>query len=222
MIGPAIGEILGVAVGVAISPVPIIAVILMLFTPSARTNSLAFLVGWIIGLVVVGTIVLAIGFDSDDGGTSDAGGILKLVLGVALLAVAARRWRGRPRGGEEPTMPKWMAAIDGFGPLQAFGVAFLLSAINPKNLALTIAATVSISAAGLDTSEEIVVLAVFVAIASVTILIPVVVYLVAGSRADAVLTDMRDWLTANNDTVMAVLLLVFGVKLVGDAIVALF
>ena len=38
--GEAIGAILGEAVGVAISPVPIIAVILMLFSKSATANSL--------------------------------------------------------------------------------------------------------------------------------------------------------------------------------------
>ena len=45
-----IGEILPSAVGVAISPVPIISVILMLFTAKAKTNGPASLVGWVIGL----------------------------------------------------------------------------------------------------------------------------------------------------------------------------
>jgi len=43
--GAAVGGILGGAVGVAISPVPIIAVILMLFSRSAVRNSLAFVAG---------------------------------------------------------------------------------------------------------------------------------------------------------------------------------
>jgi hypothetical protein len=37
--GQAIGEILPLAVGVALSPVPIIAIILMLGTPRARSNA---------------------------------------------------------------------------------------------------------------------------------------------------------------------------------------
>ena len=60
--GAAIGAILAAAVGVAISPVPIIAVILMLFSGAATRNSLSFLVGWIIGLLGAGLIVL--GMDS--------------------------------------------------------------------------------------------------------------------------------------------------------------
>ena len=46
--GSVIGEILPLAVGVAISVTAIIAVILILFTPNARTNSVAFLFGWVL------------------------------------------------------------------------------------------------------------------------------------------------------------------------------
>ena len=56
----AIGEMLPLAIGIAISPVPIIAIILMLITPKARGNGLAFLGGWMLGLAIVGTIVLVV------------------------------------------------------------------------------------------------------------------------------------------------------------------
>ncbi len=49
----AIGDLLPSAVGVALSPVPIIAVILMLGTPRARTTGSAFALGWVAGLVIV-------------------------------------------------------------------------------------------------------------------------------------------------------------------------
>ena len=48
-----ISEILPSAVGVAISPVPIVAVTLMLFSQRARVNGPAFLVGWVVALVIV-------------------------------------------------------------------------------------------------------------------------------------------------------------------------
>ena len=53
-----IGDLLPSALGVALSPVPIIAVILMLGTPKARATGSAFAVGWIAGLVIASTIVL--------------------------------------------------------------------------------------------------------------------------------------------------------------------
>jgi hypothetical protein len=58
--GEAIGQSLPLAVGVALSPVPIIAVVLMLTTPRARTNGPAFVLGWLLGLGVVGAVVLAL------------------------------------------------------------------------------------------------------------------------------------------------------------------
>ena len=56
--GNALSTILPQAIGVAISPVPIIAVILMLFSQRARSNGPAFLLGWVLALAVVGSIVL--------------------------------------------------------------------------------------------------------------------------------------------------------------------
>ena len=45
--GTVIGDLLPLALGVAISPVPIIAVILMLLSPRAGAASLGFAVGWL-------------------------------------------------------------------------------------------------------------------------------------------------------------------------------
>jgi Sap, sulfolipid-1-addressing protein len=57
--GQGISEILTYAVGVAISPVPIIAVTLMLFSQRARVNGLIFLLGWVVALVVVSGVAYA-------------------------------------------------------------------------------------------------------------------------------------------------------------------
>jgi hypothetical protein len=53
-VGAAIGQSLPLAVGVALSPVPIIAVVLMPTTQRARANGPAFVLGWLVGLGVVG------------------------------------------------------------------------------------------------------------------------------------------------------------------------
>lgn len=58
--GQAIGEVLPMAVGVAISPVPIIAVILMLFTDRARRDSLAFLLGWLVAMALALGVLIAV------------------------------------------------------------------------------------------------------------------------------------------------------------------
>jgi len=57
-VGEAVGEVLPLAVGVSLSPIPIVAVVLMLATPHGRSNGLGFVLGWIGGLTAAGTIVL--------------------------------------------------------------------------------------------------------------------------------------------------------------------
>jgi hypothetical protein len=56
--GAAIGDVLGLAAGVAVSPLPIVAMILILATPRGRANGTLFGVGWLAGLAVLGTVVL--------------------------------------------------------------------------------------------------------------------------------------------------------------------
>jgi hypothetical protein len=216
--GSVIGDFLGNAIGVAISPVPIIAVILMLFTAKATANSLGFLLGWISGLTVAGAVVLALDLEGSDGGEADSGGWIKIVIGVLFLLLGAKQWVGRPTGDDEPKMPAWMATIDQFNVAKSFGLAFLLAGVNPKNLGLTIAAVVKITGGGLSSGEEIATLAIFVAIASLTVAAPVLLNLVLGPKAEGSLTVMKDWLVANNNTVMTVLFVVLGAKVIGDGI----
>lgn len=222
--GQAIGQLLPYAIGVAISPVPIIGVVLMLGARQAAVDGLSFLVGWVAGLAVLGTVVLLI---SGGVGASSAGepatwvGVLKLVLGGLLLVMALQQWRGRPRGDESPELPKWMAAIDRFGGGRSLGFGVLLSAANPKNALLTVGAAAAIAQAGIDAGKEAVALAIFVLIGSVGVIVPVSLYFLLGKRATKLLGEIKDWMATNNATIMAVLLLVIGVKLIGDGISAL-
>ena len=100
--------------------------------------------------------------------------------------------------------------------------AALLSAANPKNGGLTIAAAASIAGAGLAGGEQAVALAVFVLIGSAGVLAPLVLYLAAGERAARTLESWRRWASSHNAAIMAVLFLVFGFKLIGDGIAVLF
>lgn len=212
--GPAISDVLALAIGVMISPLPIVAVILMLFSARARGNGPAFLLGWVLGLSVVAAIVYLLAHASDagtDSSAADGFSTVKMVLGGVLVVLAVRRWRKRPAPGTEPHMPKWMASLESFSPPKAFGLGALLSSINPKNLALTIAAAASVGQANLSTGDSIVVLVVFVAIGSLSIIVPVTAYLAGGQRAEKMLGGWRTWLVRDNAIVMAVLLLVFGV-----------
>jgi len=206
---------------VAISPLPIIAVILMLFSAQARVNGPMFLLGWVIGLALVSAVVY--GLASGAGASSDVSaskGIswVKIALGVVLLVLAVRKWRTRPATPQSASMPKWMAGIDTFTAGKSLGLGALLSSVNPKNLILTAGAAAGLAQLGLPGREATVSLVVFVALASTSIAVPVLYYLLGGQRAQALLDEVKSWLTVNNGAVMAVLLVVFGAVLVGKGL----
>jgi hypothetical protein len=222
--GEAIGAILPLAIGVAISPIPIIAVILMLFSARARQNGPAFLAGWVLALTVVGAIVVVLaeaGRVGSDGSSSNVAAVLKALLGVLFLFLAARQWRSRPVEGEQAPMPKWMAAIDSFTAGRSLGLAALLAGVNPKNLALTVGAGVAIAQSGATGASAVVALIVYVLVASLSVGIPVVYYLAAGEGAKRILDGWKAWLLANNSAIMTVLLVVLGFVLIGQGIAAL-
>ena len=74
--GSVIGEILPLAVGIAISPIPIIAVILMLLSPRAKSTSVGFMIGWLLGIIIaiiVFTLLSSVSPQHSEGGSPVAG-----------------------------------------------------------------------------------------------------------------------------------------------------
>lgn len=219
--GQGISEVLTFAIGVAISPVPIMAVILMLFSARAKVNGPMFLAGWALALAVVSVAVYVASDQSNaatSSTTSDTIAWGKIVFGVLFLLLAARNWRQRPAPGTEPQLPKWMASVDSLKPGKAFGLGLLLAGVNPKNLLLTVAAAAGLAQLGLGTTDAVVSLIVFVVVGSLTIAGPVVYYLVGGDGAKAELDAMKGWLALHNAAVMTVLFLVFGVDLIAKGL----
>jgi len=219
--GHAVGDVLGLAAAVAISPLPIIAIILLLATPRGRLNGLLFALSFVLGIAVVGAIMLTIGGPSGASTSHHPAtwvGGLKLAIGVLLVLFAARLWRRRPRDAGQVQLPKWLAAIDGFTPPKIIGLGLLFSAGNVKNAAITVAAGASISSAGISVPQQIATLAIFVIIGSLGLLAPLAVYLIMGERAKRTLGSWRDWAAQHNAAVMAVLFFVIGIKLIGDGI----
>jgi threonine/homoserine/homoserine lactone efflux protein len=219
--GNAIGQVLPLAIGVALSPLPIIAVVLMLVTTKGRVNGPAFVIGWLVGLAVVGAIVLLVAGPtnaSQDSQPATWVNWLKLLLGAGALLIAVKQWQGRPHKGEQAESPKWMSAIDGFTPPKSVGAGALLAGANPKNLLLSVAAAASIASTGISGTDQAVAYAVFALIGTIGVGAPVVIYFAMGDRSGPLLDRLKAWMGANNAVIMVVLLLVIGAKLIGDAI----
>jgi threonine/homoserine/homoserine lactone efflux protein len=220
LLNEAIGDLLPSAFAVALSPIPIVAVVLVLGAPQARTAGPAFAFGWIAGLLAVSVIVvLALGTGNDPEG-DEAMGVdwFKVAIGTLFLLMAAGQWRKRPKNGQEPETPKWMATIDTATPQRAALLGVALSGANPKNLALTLAASASIAESGLSQADTAIAIAVFIVIGSVTVAGSVLVFLIDADRAARPLSAVRQFMFDNNAVIMMVVLLLLGAKLLGDGL----
>ena len=109
-------------------------------------------------------------------------------------------------------------ALDGFGPLKALGAGVVLTAANPKNLLLTVAGAAAIAQTGIPGDEQAVALLVFTLIGCLGVATPVAIAVVMGDRSRHLLDGLKDWMARNNTVIMAVILVLIGVKLIGDAI----
>lgn len=212
----AIAAVLPYAAGVSLSPIPIITVVLVLFSTRARINGPMFLAGWATGLTALLTVVhlTANQLDAGTEGTADDGiAWLRVLLGVVLLIAAARKWRHRPGPGEEPSLPAWMTRIEGISPVRALGLGLLLAS-NPKNLALSFGAGTSLAQLDVSVGQAGAAIVVFVLVGSAAVIVAVGY---ASSGLVGVrqrLEEAKAWLALHNGALVAVLYLVFGALLV--------
>jgi threonine/homoserine/homoserine lactone efflux protein len=216
-----IGEILPLALVVTVSPVNIIAAIVLLFSKRPVTNATCYLLGFVVGVaaVVTALVVVADLFGWHGGSATDDGvGMVKLLAGLGLGWAAVWQFRKRPRSDDEASMPHWMEGIENFSPGRSLVVGAGIGAGNPKNIVVCVAAGLTIASAALPVAQEIGAVALYVVVAVIGVAAPLVVTLALGERADTILERWRDWLTRYNTVVMATIFFVFAVVLVGQAI----
>jgi hypothetical protein len=219
--GEAIGGSLPLAVGIALSPIPIITVVLMLTSRKAKVNGPAFILGWLLGLGIIGAIVLAV---AGPAGASKSGSPaawvswVKIALGVLLLLVAVRQFRSRPHGDEQAQMPKWMATIDQTTPPAALGLAAVLSGANPKNLLLAVGGAATIAQTGIPGGQQAIAYLIFALIGTLGVGVPVGIYFAMGARSETLLAALKDWMSQHNAVIMTILCVIIAAKLIGDAI----
>jgi len=209
------------AVGVALSPLPIAAVVTILL--SARPNNAsAFLLGWTTGILCIGGIVFLIpGLDTARGEPTTLSGWVRLMVGGVLLVLAVWQWRRRPSADDPVEAPKALSRLDSISAGKTVSMGFLLSVFNPKNLLLTFAGAASIDASMATPSQQAIALALYAVVASLSVGIPISGYVLFTERARTVLADWKNWLIRNNAIMMTALLVVFGALIIGNGLLVL-
>ena len=221
--GSIIGDILASALGIALSPIPLLAAITLVLSPRGNAAALGFLGGWLLGIIVpvlVITTLTGLLPESTGDASRPVGGTILLLLGALLLYLAVGEWRLRPLPGRAPVLPRWMAALDSMSVSHGLALGFGLAALAPKNLALAVGAGLTVGGANFQLREVMLVLLIFVLIAASSMLVVVVGGMAAVESWRRSLVELRDWLGRNSATVLAVLYLVLGVSLVGAGISA--
>jgi hypothetical protein len=221
--GATLAEILTDAVAVAlVNPIPVVTAILLLLSPRGRSTAFGFVAGWVIGLsAVLALLLFVVPIETIAGNGREpslVASIVKLLLGLALLYLALRKWQTRSDQGKQESLPSWMATIESASIIKALGFGVLLSGFNPKNLVFMLAAALAIAEAGLTRAGELISLVVYVLVASIGVGMPVLWHAFSRERASRTLTEWRSALTSNYATIMAVVFLVFGVKLFGQGL----
>jgi hypothetical protein len=210
-----IADVVPFALATAVSPLPLLALLVVLLTPRAVPNGLAFTVGWAAALLAVATVTVAVlGADAGFDGSGAVVRALEVVVGAGLVALAAWQWARRPRGAARRVDPRWLVVADRCTPPQAFTLGGVLVLGNPKNLALTVAAAGAVAGADGASHERFWSLALFAVLGTAGLAVPLVLRITLGQRAAGTLTRWRRWLVRHGTAAACAVVALIGVLLV--------
>jgi threonine/homoserine/homoserine lactone efflux protein len=215
MLRSVFGVVLGLGIAMALSPLPVLALVLLLSTKGGLRKGWAFVLGEFIVmfLIAIATIVLWSGTSRES--ASRPASWVTLAAGILLLGLGAT-WAFRLHRGASPKRPKWMATLDRMRPWPAF----LLGTFLPT---YTIAVAAGAHIVGVHPSSAAALggVILFLVVGMSTVYTPVLLAQFAPERSAPVRARLREWLEHRWSNVAAVLLLVVGAALVSKGLIAL-
>jgi threonine/homoserine/homoserine lactone efflux protein len=216
-----LGQLIPLALVVAMSPLTIIpAIALVLQSDRARPAGLAFMSGWLIGLAATTAVFVQVPrlLDGLNRPAPTWAAWVRIVVGIALIALGVWRWLTRHRVTRQPA---WLNRLGRLTPAGAGAIAVGLILVNPKVLVMNAAAGLVIGTASLGVVGAWVAVAYYTVIAGSSVLVPILAYAVAGRRVDHQLERLKRWMERQHAVLMAGFLGVIGLLLVYTGIRAL-
>ena len=219
------GQLLPLALTIALSPLPLAGLLLILLAPDGFKAAAGFSIGWFLGVLFSATLLALLSSllpHDRSVGTSTLQVAVPLLLGIALIVLGLVQWHDRPQRGAEVPLPRWLNALDRLTPARATIIGVGYAAFRPKNLVMAAAAGVVILGAHSDPTGILISVAVFTALASITMLGPVIAYAFGGTAVREKLVHLRGWLVRNMPLITVVTVLVLGAFLVLAGLAAWF
>ena len=193
----------------------------------ARLNGIALAIGFLTGQALFMIIALVVGAaaspDSENHPAAIA--VIEIVFGVALLVTAAyvRRHRGEERPVHQPS-PRTEAVrsrLAHLRPPTALGTGVVLGIGGPKRISVTLLASAAIAAAGVDAPGAAGLGVLYVAVATVLVWLPVLLFVLLGQRATDGLQRVERWIGRNREPLTFYPSAVLGTFLAIDGLVRL-
>ena len=211
---------LPIALGIVVATLPALAVPLILITRREIRILLAFMAGYAGGLLAVGGVVISF---ADLVTPNDAGPArwivwLRILLGLTLLVLAWRKWRGRAAPGDAEDVPGWMKSIDTIDTWRAALLGFALVALNPKNVVLVASGGLAIAQATPAPLAQAGALLVFAAVSGIGIAMPYLMWITMGEAAIAPLDRLKAAMARNNRLIVTAILALLGLVVIAGAL----
>lgn len=220
MLADAIGKMLPATMAIALTPIQIVAVIVVLGGPRGRAGGFAFLAGWLVALGALVTAAILLVDKLGESGPTPTPLLhwLQLAAGLLLLVMAMRLWRKRKRNGEESATPKWLASLGETRPVRAFVAGASTAAANPKIIALVLSAATSIAYMALSAGQIAAVAILLVLLGSTPLITLVVAHATSGRATAARIHELKGFVLRHNDVILAAVLAMLGVSVLGNGI----
>jgi hypothetical protein len=217
--GQALVQLLPLALVAALSSVPISATIFILLSETRTRSGLAFLAGTVVGTFAAVTLTTVAGQALPGRPRQHEAlvGTLQVVVGIALvlLGVVTLLRRSRGRRGDRP---RWLDGLGAFGALPVLGIGLALN-LRPKAVLLATAAGLAISDVRLRPGENLLLLVLYTAIATCTVVVPIVATFLSPQWMEPRLVATKDWIDLHAAAVSASMVILIGAFVAGIGLV---
>ena len=213
-----LAQLVSVAAAAALSTVPITATIFILLSERRSATALPFLSGCVLG-TAAGLTLATLATQALPGRPRRLAPVidsLEILVGSAVVALGLVTLVRHARALTGPR-PSWIESIGSFGPLPAFGVGLALN-VRPKALLLFAAASLAISGAHLSLEDSLILIAVYTAIATSTVVAPTLATVLSPTRMEPRLVAVRNWIGAHGAAVTGVVMILIGVVVIAAGI----